>query len=157
MHFEKSVSNLRPWSRFKCHLDTFNESILDATRDFEPRQQLNGIENTARRARGEGIERIDDPTRQLFQDRREMGTQYMEQLKELLGRECFETLDGARRYLPRAATPTAGGVPKAKPGGLTSGASSKGADRSKAGRSLQNREPAGGNRKPGDRDKDRGR
>jgi hypothetical protein len=147
-----SLQNL--YDEYLGQLDAFNENILTETRKFEPKQQANGIENTARRARGEGIQRIDDPTRTLYQDRREMGAEYMEQLKELLGLECFQTIDGARRFLPRKATAdtTTSGVKPAVPGAITSGASGKAADRTNAGRGLINRKPGGGNLKPGDRE-----
>ena len=144
-----SLQNL--FDTYIGRLDEFNESILVETRAWEPKQQANAIENTARRARGENIQRIDDPTRQIYQDRREMGAQYMEELKELIGLECFQALDGARRFLPRSATASTTGDKANGAGQLTSGAADKGPDRANQGRSLIQRKPGNGPLKPNDR------
>ncbi|MCH2136745.1 MAG: hypothetical protein MK101_09210 [Phycisphaerales bacterium] len=135
-----SVQNL--FDEYLGRVDELNESILVATRDFEPRQHKNGIANAARRARGEGIEQIEDPTRQMYQDRREMGAEYMETLKELITVECFGTLDGARRFMPRAATNGEGKARPTGPPSLSSGG--KGVDAGQAGRGLSNRDPRSG-------------
>ena len=149
-----SLQNL--FDEYLGRLDEFNESILVETRAWEPKQLANAIENSARRARQEGTQRIDDPTRTLYQDRREMGAEYMEQLKELLGLECFQTLDGARRFLPRSATTSPSGERPNGAVGLTSGARGKGPDQANQGRQLIRRDPNGGTLKPGDRDGDGG-
>jgi hypothetical protein len=134
-------------------LDAFNERLLTATRDWEPRHESNAIENTARRARGESISQIEDPTRTLYQDRREMGAQFIERLKALLGNDVFGTLDGARRFMPRSAETTPGqirqiGHDSKNRGAITSGGRSLGAgkdkDRSEAGRDVGQQKPGGG-------------
>ena len=152
-----SLQNL--FDTYIGRLDEFNESILVETRSWEPKQQTNAIENTARRARSESIQRIDDPTRVLYQDRREMGAEYMEELKDLIGLECFQTLDGARRFMPRSATASSSDGKTDRAGALTSGAIGKPPDRANEGSQLIHRKPGGGPLKPGDRggeDKDRG-
>ena len=129
-----AVQNL--YDEYLGYLDEANEGLLEATRQYEPDKLSNAVENTARRARGENITRMDDPTRPLYQTRREMGAEYIERLKELLGREAFQELDGARRFLPRSADTTPGIKPNTPgPGGLglTSGSKVKGGTKGEKG------------------------
>jgi len=146
-----AVQNL--FDEYLGALDAFNERLLVATRDWEPRHESNAIENTARRARGENISQIEDPARTLYQDRREMGAQFIERLKALLGNDIFSTLDGARRFMPRSAESTPGEIRQighdAKGrGGLTSGGqgddSGKNQDRNQSGRGVGQQKPRGG-------------
>ncbi|MCH2137721.1 MAG: hypothetical protein MK074_01555 [Phycisphaerales bacterium] len=148
-----AVQNL--YDEYLGVLDDFNERLLVATRDFEPHQERTGIENSARRARGENIERVDDPTRPLYQERREMGAEFIERLKDLLSDEVFMKLDGARRFMPRAADSARGTtheVPGAadKSGPISTGSESKPRDITSSGRGLGQQKP-GGNR--GDKDR----
>lgn len=82
-------------------LDEINSKLLDMTRTWEPELEAAKIENRVRRLAGEALNRPQDPTRELYQQRRELGTQYVELLRDLLGLEIFSELEGASRYLPR--------------------------------------------------------
>jgi hypothetical protein len=157
-----AVQNL--YDEYLGYLDEANEGLLEATRQYEPDKLSNAADNSARRVRGENIIRKDDPTRPLYQARREMGAEYIERLKELLGAEAFHDLDGARRFLPRSADTTPGIKPRA-PGagglGLTSGSKVKGGQKGEKGskdgpNSLGGNDPRGFNPGRGN-NKDRGR
>jgi hypothetical protein len=82
-------------------LGAINSALLDLTRNWEPELEEAKILNRARRLAGEALDRPQDPTRDLYQQRRELGTRYVELLRDLLGLEIFSELEGASRYLPR--------------------------------------------------------
>ncbi len=89
-------------------LATMNEELLVTTRDWEPKRETNRIENKNRRINGEALVRLDDPTRELYQKRSEMSRTYADTLRDLLGQECFGTIDGAARFMPRPTGPPRG-------------------------------------------------
>ncbi|MHC4427056.1 MAG: hypothetical protein ACYS0D_00430 [Planctomycetota bacterium] len=76
----------------------FNEQLVSITRSFEPAELQNKVEVAAARMSGASVERLTNPTREKFQERRDMGNRYVEQLKSLLTPEQFAALPGAGRY-----------------------------------------------------------
>jgi hypothetical protein len=89
------------FASYNGELNAINISLLEMTRTWEPKLEEAKILNQARRAAGETLDRPKDPTRELYQQRREIGTRYIELLRDLLGLEVFSELEGASRYLPR--------------------------------------------------------
>ena len=91
------------------------------------------------RKNGGTPDKLEDPTRELYKEREELGNRYIEMLRTLLSGEQFLELDGARRWIPRDELPgmPSQGEPKAgaNPEGLelnAGGGSSKGGKSSKA-------------------------
>jgi len=90
------------FAEYQRELGEINLTLLDTTRTWEPELEEAKIENRARRLSGEPRLRPDDPTRSLYQERRELGVRYAQLLRDLLGDELFGQLDGASRFIPRA-------------------------------------------------------
>jgi hypothetical protein len=111
----EAVENL--FAEYKAKLNAINSAVLDLTRTWEPQLEESKIQNRVRRLRGETLDRPMDPTRELYQQRRELGTRYVELLRDLLGLELFSELDGASRYMPRPK-PGDPGASKGGPGGI---------------------------------------
>ncbi len=82
-----------------------NAKLLATTREWEPDREANRIENKVRRINGDPLVRLDDPTRPMYQTRSEMGRKHADMLRDLLGQECFGTIDGAARFMPRPTAP----------------------------------------------------
>ena len=82
-------------------LGIINASLLLLTRQWEPKLEQSKIDNRVRRLKGDSLIRPQDPTRTVYQERRELGSSYVQLLRDLLGDELFAELDGAARYLPR--------------------------------------------------------
>ena len=82
-------------------LDMINTALLDLTREWEPDLETSKIDNRIRRLKGDTLIRPQDPTRTIYQERRELGSRYVQLLRDLLGDDLFAELDGATRYLPR--------------------------------------------------------
>ncbi|MCH2142891.1 MAG: hypothetical protein MK077_07845 [Phycisphaerales bacterium] len=99
-------------------LAAMNEELLVTTRDWEPRRERNRIENKNRRIKGEALVRLDDPTREMYQQRGELGRKYADILRDLLGQECFGTIDGAARFMPRPTGPPRGDRTEGPGGGI---------------------------------------
>ena len=110
-----AVENL--FAEYRAELDAINTAILDLTRKWEPELEEAKIQNRLRRLRGETLDRPTDPTRELYQQRRELGTRYVELLRDLLGLELFSELDGASRYMPRPKPGDPNAI-KGGPGGI---------------------------------------
>ena len=85
-------------SQYLAALDAFNERLVSITRSFEPQELQNKVEMATARMVGQRSQRVPDPTRQEFQKRRDLGKQYVEQLKALLTPDQFAALPGAGRY-----------------------------------------------------------
>ena len=71
---------------------------MSIIRSYEPAELQNKVEMAAARIVGGSRDRLTDPTRQEFQKRRELGQQYVEQLKAILTPEQFAVLPGAGRF-----------------------------------------------------------
>ncbi|MDP6479279.1 MAG: hypothetical protein QGI75_04480 [Phycisphaerales bacterium] len=110
-----AVENL--FAEYLAELDVINTVILDLTRKWEPELEESKIQNRLRRLRGETLDRPTDPTRELYQQRRELDARYVELLRDLLGLELFSELDGASRYMPRPKPGDQDAV-KGGPGGI---------------------------------------
>jgi hypothetical protein len=82
-------------------LGIINDALLTMTREWEPELEQSKIENRVRRLNGETLVRPQDPTRPVYQERRELGSRYVQLHRDLLGDELFAELDGAARYMPR--------------------------------------------------------
>jgi hypothetical protein len=142
-----AVQNL--FAEYLEELAAINTALLELTRDWEPELEAAKIQNRIRRLNGETLERPMDPTRELYQQRRDLGTRYVELLRDLLGLELFSELDGASRYLPRPKPGTQDGV-KGGPGGIRAigkGSSPKGQGKSAAGK-LTGPDKTFGNARP---------
>jgi hypothetical protein len=119
------------FASYNRELNAINISLLEMTRTWEPKLEEAKILNQARRAAGETLDRPKDPTRELYQQRREIGTRYIELLRDLLGLEVFSELEGASRYLPRPK-PGSGDPNAKRSGGIrTSGTPSSPKERGK--------------------------
>lgn len=81
-----------------------NENLLAATRRHEPVQARHRAEKFAARTDrpGERIDPIDDPTRAIYTERRDLGRQYIQMLRELMSPEDFAALPGASRFMSSA-------------------------------------------------------
>jgi hypothetical protein len=110
-----AVQNL--FEEYTGELGVINTALLDLTRRWEPELEEAKIQNRIRRLNGETLVRPTDPTRELYQQRRELGARYVELLRDLLGLELFSELDGAARYMPRPKPGDQDAV-KGGPGGI---------------------------------------
>jgi hypothetical protein len=106
-------------------LRVINTALLDMTREWEPELENSKIENRIRRSKGETLIRPQDPTRTVYQERRELGSRYVQLLRDLLGDDLFAELDGATRFLPRPKPTDVGdqnnGGSSIRPTGRTAG------------------------------------
>ena len=74
------------------------------------------------RKQGGSPQKLDDPTRELYKKREELGKKYIEMLRALLSEDQFLELDGARRWIPRNEqqnTNSPSVAPQGKNGGLS--------------------------------------
>lgn len=126
-----AVENL--FAEYLAELDAINTALLELTREWEPQLEESKIQNRIRRLRGETLDRPMDPTRELYQQRRELGTRYVELLRDLLGLELFSELDGASRYLPR---PKPGDQGEVKGGGKGIRSAGTGSSRKQQGKTA---------------------
>jgi hypothetical protein len=103
-------------------LGTVNDQLLRETRRYEPELQLAREEAGRIRRDGGTPRKLEDPTRDMFKDREELGRRYVDMLRALLSPEEFQSLDGSRRWLPRGErTPTRpkpGDTPPVGPDGV---------------------------------------
>ena len=87
-------------------LGFLNDKLLRMTREHEPAVQRSREEASAVR-RGGGIPtKLEDPTREVYKDREEVGRRYIDMLRALLSEEQFQELDGSQRWYPRGERPT---------------------------------------------------
>ncbi len=100
---------------YLIELAEINHQILTTTRSHEPEMHKHREVAGQIRKNGGTPEKLEDPTRDLYKEREELGNRYIEMLRALLSGEQFLELDGARRWIPRdelPAMPTQG-EPKA--------------------------------------------
>jgi len=81
-------------------LETINGRLLTATHTYDPDKQRNSIENRMRKKDGEKIVKIEDPTRSILAERKQLGIRYIDQLRALLTADEFNEIEGARRFAP---------------------------------------------------------
>ena len=124
---------------YLIELAEINHQILTTTRSHEPEMHKHREVAGQIRKNGGTPDKLEDPTRELYKEREELGNRYIEMLRTLLSGEQFLELDGARRWIPRDELPAmpSQGEPKAgaNPEGLelnAGGGSSKGGKSSKA-------------------------
>ena len=123
---EQAVQDL--FNTYLSEVGAINTQLLETVRTWEPELEYAKIENRIRRLRGESTLRPDDPTRKLYQQRRELGIRYAQLLRDLLGDDKFAKIDGATRFMPRV-TPPAGQKPTGgKPGGISASGGRKSSD-----------------------------
>jgi hypothetical protein len=89
-------------------LTVMNGQLMTATQLHDPDKQRNSIENRMRKKNGEAIVKIEDSTKAILADRKQLGIRYIEQLRALLTTEQFDEIEGARRFAPpkQTAAPT---------------------------------------------------
>jgi hypothetical protein len=83
-------------------LAVLNFTLLDKTRQYEPAMHRHRELAGQVRRDGGTPQKLDDPTRELYKQREELGKRYIEMLRALLTPEQFLELDGARRWIPRS-------------------------------------------------------
>ncbi len=118
---------------YLIELAELNYQVLSETRSHEPEMHKHREVAGQIRKNGGTPEKLDDPTRDLYKEREELGNRYIEMLRTLLSGEQFLELDGARRWIPRDEMPAmpSQGTPQsgANPDGLelsTGGGASSG-------------------------------
>lgn len=79
---------------FAAELELTNSRIHNMMLDFEPKQHRNRAELMASRTDGRTVERLEDPTRDLFTERNARSRHYLEQLRGLLTPEQYASLPG---------------------------------------------------------------
>ena len=117
---------------YLSELNEINTMLLDLTRKHEPKVSQNRELASQLRKSGKTPQKLEDPTRDLYKKREELGKRYIDLLRELLTTEQFLELDGSRRWVPRSDLPNV--IPEIPPvgpsGGLSlSGSTGKGEDK----------------------------
>ncbi len=81
---------------------TVNHELLLMTRKHEP--EVHRHRQLAGQVRRDGgtPSKLDDPTRDIYKSREELGKRYIAMLRDLLSPEEFLELDGSRRWIPRS-------------------------------------------------------
>ncbi len=88
-------------SGYLQELGSINNKLLAMTRKNEPELQRHRELAGQIRKQGGTPQRLEDPTREVYKDREELGRKYITMLRDLLSPEQFLELDGASRWLPR--------------------------------------------------------
>ena len=83
-------------------LADINKKLLDLTRKHEPEVHINRELAGQIRRNGGTPQKLEDPTRNVYKKREELGKRYIEMLRDLLSDEEFLELDGSRRWIPRS-------------------------------------------------------
>ena len=83
-------------------LQTVNYELLQMTRKHEP--EVHRHRQLAGQVRRDGgtPTKLEDPTRDVYKAREELGKRYIAMLRDLLSPEEFLELDGSRRWIPRS-------------------------------------------------------
>ncbi len=92
-----AISDL--YDRYQVELATYNNRLVQLTREYQPAEIKAKVEQAAARLSGARPERPADPTRDEFTKRNEMSQGYVDQLRALLSPEQFTGLPGARRWM----------------------------------------------------------
>ena len=102
----KDVRDL--YTAYAGELERTNENLLRSLREAEPGLARARARRFEARESGGGAKRTLDPTRTMFQRRRDMGQGYMKQLEGLLTPQQFAALPGANRFVknPKAKRTT---------------------------------------------------
>jgi uncharacterized protein (DUF2267 family) len=81
---------------------TINHELLVMTRKYEP--EVHRHRQLAGQVRRDGgtPSKLEDPTREVYKSREELGKRYIAMLRDLLSPEEFLELDGSRRWAPRS-------------------------------------------------------
>jgi hypothetical protein len=81
---------------------TINHELLVMTRKHEP--EVHRHRQLAGQVRRDGgtPSKLEDPTREVYKSREELGKRYIAMLRDLLSPEEFLELDGSRRWVPRS-------------------------------------------------------
>jgi hypothetical protein len=108
-----SISTI--YGSYTSALAAMNEDLLASLRDFEPKEQRLRAEAFAARMGGGDAKPIEDPTRESFSKRDELGRNFAKQLQAALPPELFARLPGAGRFMASAETQNAPMIPKAVP------------------------------------------
>jgi hypothetical protein len=90
-------------SQFLAEMETINKRLLSKIRDFEPKQAEHRATAYREQMGGRQIERLQDPTREDYDLRRDLGRRYVEQLRELMTEEQFARIPGTARVLRQPA------------------------------------------------------
>jgi hypothetical protein len=82
-------------------LSMINFELLEKTRKHEPAVHRNRELAGQVRRNGGTPQKLEDPTRELYRQREDLGKRYIEMLRQILSPEEFLELDGSRRWIPR--------------------------------------------------------
>ncbi|MCA9296864.1 MAG: hypothetical protein KC983_10105 [Phycisphaerales bacterium] len=91
---------------YLTELSVLNNETLGLLKAYEPEEYLDRAEAFSARLDERAHRQINDPVRPMLQRRKEVGRQYLENLKALIGDEQFAQLPNAERWLraPREVT-----------------------------------------------------
>ncbi|MHC4948862.1 MAG: hypothetical protein ACYTG1_11460 [Planctomycetota bacterium] len=104
---------------YTSEIEAINDRLIRAIRAHDPEKARYRAEAFAARRDGRQIPRPDDPTREDFKRRDEIGDQYARSLQQVLSEDQFASLPGADRWLKGQARRASGkntDVPTAKGG-----------------------------------------
>ncbi|MBG83233.1 MAG: hypothetical protein CMJ40_01660 [Phycisphaerae bacterium] len=90
------------YGEFLGQMALINDKLYAITRSSEPETQRARLENQIRRSNGEQVERPQNPLTELQQEKRELESEYLKRLRDLLGDDAFFELNGTRRYDDRS-------------------------------------------------------
>ena len=90
------------YGEFLGQMAIVNEKLYSMTRSSEPEIQRIRLDNQIKRAAGQAVERPKNPLTELQQEKRELESEYLKRLRELLGDDAFFELNGTRRYDDRS-------------------------------------------------------
>ena len=109
-------------------LQTVNDELLHLTRKHEPEARRRRLLAGQVRRDGGTPTKLEDPTRDVYKKREELGKRYIAMLRDILSPDEFLELDGSRRWIPRSELPPlntsvvpSGALPKDKGQNLTKG------------------------------------
>lgn len=86
-------------TQFLMEIETINRRLLQKMRDFEPKRAEHRAKAYAQQMNGQPPARLEDPMREDYDLRRDLGRQYVEQLRALMTEEEFSRIPGTARVL----------------------------------------------------------
>ena len=90
---------------YTIELNDLNFKILTTTRRYEPEALKHREVAGQIRKNGGTPTKLEDPSRELYKEREELGKRFIDMLRAILTPEEFIELDGARRWVPRSEQP----------------------------------------------------
>jgi len=104
---QETIDDIRQaYTEFLQALAIENQKILTTLRQYEPEEYLDRAAEFSAKMNESVHRQISDPVRPMIQRRKDLGREYLETLKEVIGEERFAAIPGAERWLrePRSVT-----------------------------------------------------